>query len=553
MCGFVAAAFFACVVATSAVGSGLRTVAISGKAARAPVIGAAKTRFDFAVSGRFAGFTGSTWDEFLIDDGSGFPVRVVAPGSSARSETWIRAVGGLDNSTTPPTLISTAAGVTILPWRPIGTLGRSVMIDAAMAYYQNRSDESIVDELKLNNYQDIRFVCTSESGIRGSLVRALARAGMRVWMLTFVRGTYSTADLPTGWEVWQMRLRRPYSGMGYVFFCPNDPSFREWKKRQLADALVAHPFYGVDLCEIYLPEYPGPTSEHYGCLCDRCAAAFVSMYPEVPGLPDFENPSSPHYWRNDTELYRKWMDFRVATVNGYLHDLTNSPDGIRAKCPGVRVATWTLGLDVPDQIAKVREYYGLDAAAMVRELEPDLHAIQTDWPDWVKSSLPADYPLRYQPIVDSIRAVSPVIPVIMTTDIGSHQDVRRTRYWITQAERYARIAGFQSTAHYEHHLGAYIYTEPPYPLRAIWENGKVRISFQKCVDPVSAANTANYVLSSGQVTSAAPDGSIVRLSVAGVSLPARVVVSGIRDDELRRWFHDLPACTMQSNVELSIQ
>ena len=73
---------------------------------------------------------------------------------------------------------------------------RSVIVEPHFAYYKERSLESIVEEIKANDYDDVRLVAVNESDINGDLVKAFREGGFKVWMLTFINGVYSTADLP---------------------------------------------------------------------------------------------------------------------------------------------------------------------------------------------------------------------------------------------------------------------------------------------------------------------------------------------------------------------
>lgn len=428
---------------------------------------------------------------------------------------------------------------------------RSVILDPQFAYYRDRSAESIVSEIRANGYREVRLVCVNESGIDGELVRAFADAGVRVWMLTFANGVYSTADLPEGWESWRMKQRKPSSPDGFIYLCPNNPAFRAWKKARLVFALKKHPFYGVDLAEPFFPAYQGPESEHYGCFCDSCVAGFRGMYSTDP--PDFEDPESPRYWKNDSTLYEKWVGFRVSAVVNHLDDLVNGGEGLREKCPRAKVATWSLALDTPDAISKLREWVATDGAAIVRRVKPDAHVIQTDWPDWIKTNLPGDYPLRYREIAASIRSVSPLTPLVLQTDIGSKDNMRRSREWIGRAEKAALEIGCRTSIHYEYHLGDYIYAEPPAPVSAAYETGKITLVFNKRLDSVSASNIANYTLGSGQVDYAKVDGNMVVLSVSGAQGGVTVEISNLSDDESRRFFHDRPACAMAQSVRITAQ
>lgn len=430
---------------------------------------------------------------------------------------------------------------------------RSVIVDPHFAYYKERSLESIVEEIKANDYGDVRLVAVNESDINGDLVKAFREGGFKVWMLTFVNGVYSTADLPEGWQDWRMKLRGGKPPSGFTYFCLNNPAYVSWKKKQLVAALTKHPFHGIDLAEAFIPAYNGPESELYGCLCDRCAEAFKKMYPEVPGIPDFEDPKSPRWWKTDKTLYEKWIGFRVATVVNFLDELVNGKDGIREKCPDVKVCTWSLGLDVPDQLAKIREWEALDAAAIVRRVKPDVHMIQTDWPDWIKENLKPTYALKYKPVADSVREVSPKTSLMLQCDIGSQKQMRRDREWIRQVEEVAKKIGCESTTHYEYHLGQYIYTEPPRVVRAVLNDGVIRVIFNKRLDSTQASNISNYSLSSGHVEFAKVDGNIVLLSVSGVQSGVVLTVSGLSDDESRRFFHDKPACVMEESQDVMVE
>lgn len=430
---------------------------------------------------------------------------------------------------------------------------RSVIVDPRFAYYKDRSAESIVGEIVANDYQDVRLAHLNESSIDAELVKAFADAGLKVWLMTFVNGTYSTADLPNGWEDWRMKLKKGPMPAGFTYLCLNNPNYISWKKRRLTEALKAQPFAGVDLAEAFLPAYNGPESDVYGCLCKRCEDAFARMHPEAGGMPDFINVDSPRYYKTDKTLYEKWVGFRVSTVVNALDEIVNGRGGIREECPRSKVATWSLGLDVPEQLARLREWEALDGAAIVKRVRPDAHVIQTDWPDWIKADLPADYPLKYKPVADSIRADSPRVPLVLQTDIGSQKQMRRSRQWLRACEQAAKKIACESVTSYEYHLGDYIYTEPPTVAAAEFEQGRVKLAFNKRLDAASAANVSNYSLSSGKIDYARVDGNIVTLSVSGVEGPLTVQISGLSDDPGRRFFRDRPACLIERPIQVVVE
>lgn len=274
------------------------------------------------------------------------------------------------------------------------------------------------------------------------------------------------------------------------------------------------------------------------------------MYSQDP--PEFVNPDSANYWTKNSTLYEKWVGFRVSTVVNFLDELVNGKGGIREKCPGVKVCTWSLGLDVPDQLTKLREWEALDAAAIVKRVRPDVHMIQTDWPDWIKPELKPDYALQYKPVADSIRQAAPSQRLMLQTDIGSHDNMKRSRNWVLEVEKTARALGCESTTHYEYHLGDYIYTEQTEVLSASMDDGIVKLVFNKRLESVSASNIANYTVTSGRLEYAKVDGNVVRLTVSDATLPLTVVVSGLSDDPTRRFYKDKPAVVMERSQQVTI-
>lgn len=431
----------------------------------------------------------------------------------------------------------------------------SSVIIGGFSYYADRSPESVVDEIALNGFDDVRIVGNNATTINAPLVKAFSQAKVKTWLLTFSLGSYGTQGLPQGWEQWRMKLRKTENhNTGFTFFCPNNLAYREWKKKDIAAALKANPFYGVDLAEPQMPAYNGPESDDYGCVCDTCVNAFKHVYPDAPGIPDFNGPKSPHYWKTDRTLYDKWVGFRVASVVSFLDDIVNGKGGIREKCPDAKVAAWSLGLDVADPLAKLREYYGLDAAAIAKRVKPDVFVVQTDWPDWTKSDLDPEYVLKYKPVVDSIKDASPKTTLMLQSDIGSQAQMRRSREWMKQLEEAARKIGLDQVTSYEYFLGDFIYTDKPAPVKAVFEDpSTVKISFNKRLDPGSAASLANYSIDTGRIDFVKVDGNIVRLSVSAAGQHPTITISGLSDDESRRFFHDKPACTMQTDASITVE
>ncbi len=427
------------------------------------------------------------------------------------------------------------------PW-----LGHGAQVDPGFGYYKDRSADSIADELESNGYRVIHYVVTNDRAIDDALIGASRARGMGVWYLTFGNGTYSTAGLPAGWEDWRMVTRSHLEGKplndGYTRFCLNNPRYRSWKKASMAEVLKRHAFVGVEIAEPHWPEYPGITAPAYACFCSHCKAAFRRACPDEADLPDILDPTSDRHPNRNPALWRKWLDFRKATLTAFLDDLVNGPGGLRETARGKKVCTWTLALLGDDGVRRVLEDSGEDAGEIVKVVKPDVHCLQTHWPDWLRADLPGDYVLGYRAFLDGIRKAAPKLPVVIQGDIGSQKQNRRSWKWIREFERAAERMGAQGSMQYEYFIGGYIYDDPPRMTRATRIGDAVRISFTKRLDPASAGRAGSYSVSEGMVRTVQLDGSVVTLDLDGVKNWQMLTVTarGIGDAHDRRLFNDKP-------------
>ncbi|PZE21771.1 N-acyl-D-glucosamine 2-epimerase [Paenibacillus xerothermodurans] len=370
-------------------------------------------------------------------------------------------------------------------------LGPSIQIDPAFPYYQHRSEQSIVDELECTGVRVVHLFVTDETRVNQKLLDQLHSRGFKVWATVFGNGTYITDHLPKDWPDWQMTLLKPVND-GYYRLSPFSYRYVAWKKKALANLVTSYPFDGLEVAEPYFPEWNGLSTGVYGDVGPYARAAFKQQYGS--DIPDFKHKSSKQYYKNNPILYRQWMEFRVSAVNRFLFELINGQDGVRAARPGLPIATWSLAVDAgADSVEKLREFQGLDAAAMISVVRPEMHFIQTHWPDWMRWRLPADYAKRYTPFVAKIRAMHPSIPLGLQTDIGSLRPMRRSRGWLQDFASAAEALGYSTWTAYEYHLGKYMYTEPPVAVQAKRKGSqRVVVCFQKRVDPETAGLASNY-------------------------------------------------------------
>ncbi|MCX8090981.1 MAG: N-acyl-D-glucosamine 2-epimerase [Verrucomicrobiae bacterium] len=442
-------------------------------------------------------------------------------------------------------LICTAWAVE--PWHD------SIQVDPSFPYYRDRSTHSVAAELRANGYRTLRYLVTSEQHINTALVAACRQIGLRVCYGTFGNGSYATRDLPAGWEAWRMRLRDPFArAPDYTYLCMNHPEYRRWKKAQIVQTLQRITFDGLEIVECFWPAFRGPESPLYGCLCAHCVAAFRREFPDEPGVPNFDDPAHPSHFKTNRALYARWQEFRARSVASFLDEIINGPGGVRRRFPKLPVAIWGIAADVPAPVITLRAWEGIDGALLVSTVRPDLYVLQTDWPDWMKPDLPPDYPLRYKPFVEAIRATGSRVPIQLQTDIGSAENCRRGRAWLRACELAARRAGMNAgVTAYEYHLSRDIYESPPRPVTANARSSVITLVFNKRLDAVRAADPAHYRPSSGEVLSAKVDGNLVELTVSG--RPDSITVSGLADDPTRRLFKNHPPATMPKPIKLAVR
>ena len=428
---------------------------------------------------------------------------------------------------------------------------RCVQIDPFLGrYYANRSAESIAEELAVHGFSGVQYIVTRDSRFNRELLDALRRRRMHVDYATFGNGTYDTTDLPPGWQEWRMVTRQPVND-GYTRLCLNHHGYRQWKKAQMVRMLRLHPFDGVHIMEPFFPEYPGPTAPAYGCLCDRCRNLFAKTGSGEPP-PEFNDESHRLFWRNQPELYARWVELRAEWHTAFLDDLVNGEGGIRQSHPRAMVTLWVLAIDTPDPVQFVKEVHGQDIAELVRRVRPDMVCLQTHWPDWVKAELPPDYVRAYQPLVRTARAVQPNLPLMIQADIGSQPQNRRSWDWIGRFRDACNRIGVQSTTLYEYMLGLYQYTDPPRVVKAQrLPDNVVLLVFNKRLDARNARDKVCYQFTPAvQIQQLEVDGNLVRLRVDRLRQGRRyrLTVRDISDDPSARWLADTPALTLQEQT-----
>ncbi|WP_285694580.1 N-acyl-D-glucosamine 2-epimerase [Paenibacillus polymyxa] len=426
--------------------------------------------------------------------------------------------------------------------------GSSIQIDPLFPYYANRSRDSIADEIALAGYQTVHYFVVRENEVDGALVAAFQRRGIAVWAMVLGNGSFGVSQLPPAWKEWRMELlREPNDGFQRLSHFAQE--YVEWKKKAAARLVTDIPFDGFEVAEPYFPEWNGLRSGVYGDIGPHAQRAFRARYGE--DIPNFRDKHARNYYRKVPKLYAQWVDLRVDAVNGLIRELVNGAGGVRDVRPDICVATWSLAVsgrgDIPGQL---REWQGLDAVAMIGSVAPDMHVLQTHWPDWMRRRLPPQYIRGYARIAQSIRAAYPGLPLGVQADIGSLARMVRDREWTRQFGATALEGDYNAWTAYEYHLGGYMYDEPPVPLRAERSaEDEVVISFSKRIatpsldelriwsredsaDSTRALNRklANDSLTLLELVEAAADGNRLLLRVR--NLPSRtfsIRIDGVQD------------------------
>ena len=425
--------------------------------------------------------------------------------------------------------------------------GRTVQIDTAFPYYHNRSNESIASELRVNGFDGVYYYTGTDTGLRPGLVGEMQRQKLGVGLMTLPSLVYwSEAQLaerlPAGWRDWLIEFTGSgmdiYRFIGFVY-----PEYNAWYKNYLNGMLLRHRFDAFTFAEIMYPTYDGPEKNppFYGDVSPGFQAAFKRATGSET-FPNFTDPADPDYFRTNTGLYRQLVEYRVRTIDDFYDDIINGPGGAREAAPGILFATWTLGINIPDGVAKLREWEGNDIVTMIRRVKPDLHFIQTHAPDWANPALPGDYPLAYQPFFDAVRTANPDVKIGMQADLGSLGPSRRDPAWQKQFYDACRKAGVDTITYYEFGLRWEIYSQPPRLCEIRRDGDTLLLVFDQRLNAESAILMKGRELRgkdrSYRIAECRWDGNLLRLKPD--ALPAAdeeltVPVGGVADDPAVRF------------------
>lgn len=412
-------------------------------------------------------------------------------------------------------------------------------IDPLFGYYANRSPESIAWELSVNNYNAAYCFAVTPAACSHELNRALRERGISSVLIAFPSWIYlSDADmdryLPPQWRDWLMEFTNPGSKQ-WKFISYIYPEYTEWYAGYLAGLVADYNYDGVGLIEVMYPVYDGLSKNppEFGDISEGFRQAFERAT-GCKKLPDFTDPASPEYYKNNPGLLDKFLSFRTESITRFY---TSVMAEVRRRNPGVKIISWALGVSESGGAEKIRFYNGSDTYSLVKSVQPDIHIIQTHWPDWTNPHLPPDYVKHYQPFIEAARAACPGVKVGVQSDYGSLPQMRRNLEWV-KAHRTACSELLDNFLVYEFSLRDEVYSEAPELRTAFADDspGMITLVFdQRLALSCGTLMTGRIIKGAADyaVLSASVDGNLLKLTLSASPSPGErltVPVGGISDD-----------------------
>ena len=439
------------------------------------------------------------------------------------------------------TVLTMADGTELTPRARKLLHGRTVEVDLGFAVYKNRSARSIAEEIVANGVEGVYYFVTAEHAVRKDVIAELHKRGVPVAAMAIASGAYLPVDeRPEGWEKYRMEFTNSrmdeYKFMSFVH-----RDYAIWMKHRIVRLINEYGFDGFTFAEAMYPITDG--LERQDVLYGDISPAFQAAFKNATGdtvFPEFVDSAKPNYYKSIPKIYNDLVEFRIRTVNDFYNEVVNGEDGVREKCPGVFVATWTMGISIPNGVAKLREWEGQDIPSMITQVKPDMHFIQTHWPDWSNHELRGDYPLLYKPFLDLIKKTDPNMPIGFQTDLVSEPGARRPPDWQKLFYETCEQLKLDCTTYYIFCLRWAVYREPPQlcTVRLVWKD-IVELCFDKRISNECGnivLNRKMIVVDNGKsysVISADVDGNLLKVVLDGDLSGATEItvdIGGIKDD-----------------------
>jgi len=425
------------------------------------------------------------------------------------------------------------------PRPPRGRTQRAAQLEPGFAYYHGRSTESIVAEFRANGLDCIHLICLTDRMPLPGLARECRRHGVEIWGTFFPTGIYMPqalfgADAPS----WRMQFTRDSSFDGYRFYSYIHADYQDRWRRHLTALYEQEPLDGMLFYEVHYPTQAGPVQHGPKALFSDVSPAFRQAFARATGrrdFPNFTDPALPDYYETDRALFGDFVEFRIRSIIDFQKGILDGPEGFRARFPDVLFATWTISLARENGLAALRENESQDPGRLVAELRPDMHILQSHYPDWYPQQQTPTYLAKYAPYAEAVREASPRMPLGVQLDACSTCPWRRSPEWMAAAYKQAKSLGADSTTYYEFSLRWEVYFAPPKAVRAVLgADGNAMITFDQRLAPASTARLEGLALPGElRVRDVSVDGNLLRFRVEGTRQPGRAIsfpIEGISDD-----------------------
>jgi hypothetical protein len=437
--------------------------------------------------------------------------------------------------------LAPAYGTELTPRAKKLLCGRTVTVDFSFDMYKDRSARSVAEEIAANGYDGVYYFVTADSIARKDIISELQKRDIPVAVLVIASGAYlPDEERPKGWEKYRMEYTS-HEMDEYKFMSFVHKDYAVWMKHRIVKLINKNGFDGFTFAEAMYPVADG--LERRKVLYGDISPAFQAEFKKATNntvFPEFVDHNQPNYYKKIPKVYNDLVVFRIKTVNDFYDEVVNGKDGVREKCPGIFVASWTLGISIPNGVEKLRELEGDEVSSMIKQVKPDMHFIQTHAPDWLNPDLKSDYPLLYKPFFDEIKNASPNMPIGFQADFGSQLVARRSLDWQKIFYDTCDQLKLDSTTYYEFSLRWAVYERPPQLCKiSLISKDAVELCFDKRISKdcnsvvwgrkiIVADNGKSYTAESAEV-----DGNLLKVvldgNLSGVK-EVTVHIEGIKDD-----------------------
>jgi hypothetical protein len=315
--------------------------------------------------------------------------------------------------------------------------------------------------------------------------------------------------------------------------------------------------YGFDAITFSQPIYPvydGVTKNPV--VYADVSAGYQSIFMADTGeshFPDFTNTGSAYYFKTNTTLYQKLVQHRINSVTNYFDEIINGSGGLRQSAPDTLVATWSMACSkVADGgVGVFPEWEGNNPYNIVKSVKPDIHYIQTHWPDWMDSTLSPEHVYYYTDNFKEAWRAMPDVTIGVHDDFGSMASMRRSNQYYSSFVT-ASAASSAITTYYCFDIRSDIYLAAPQLKRISGgeADSDIILEFNERIHSnsaglISSRTIVNSVGAVYNVISASVDGSMIRLQLDKTVQPGETLsvnVGGISDDPSVRVVNaDIPA------------